>query len=329
MRHQPMWQQHELPEDFLATHVVTGAFGLAMFGGNRGDRAALAFTWPTVKVVDLDDGGLLTVASNGGTIIAATAAGGQYWAYPPDGFGPGSFDRHHLPRSPSGELPVMAWGSSADREFRLVIAYPAENGHELRVWSDAADDLVTTANTLYAPHDLSGIQVTGHQGCLLVGGPVSADPPEARACQVWLLDDPDFGDGAWAPMTLDPAPVALTHQMDGAVDWWWVGHDGQRITVWSEDTAVAVPDVLVDCAEPRAFLAASPHTVATQTAEGSFLRWLDEGQSRKAPLPAGKLQGALWSPGQPDAPTVPSRVHVVVEGKAWWMDWTDVQLLGD
>jgi hypothetical protein len=133
---------------------------------------------------------------------------------------------------------------------------------------------------------------------------------------------------------MDPPPVALTHQVDGATDWWWVGHDGQRIAVWHEETGVLVPDVPLDGADPRAFLANAPYgesapTLATQTAEGSFLHWIHQGQWRRAPLPDGQLQGALRSPRHTDpAPAVPERVHVVVDGKAWWMDWDDVRRLG-
>src|SRR3954464_6005842 len=103
MRHTPQWQQHQLPDNFIVTHVVTGAYGLAMFGGNRGGVAALAFTWPKSHVIELDGSGLLTVASNGANVMAATADGGQYWVDPPDEFGrPGSFQRHDLPRNPKG-----------------------------------------------------------------------------------------------------------------------------------------------------------------------------------------------------------------------------------
>lgn len=335
MRQPPQWQQHELPDDFTITHLVEGSFGYAMFGGNLGDRAALAFTEPTLQVLELDGRGMLTVASNGGTIIAATAEGGHYWAEPPYGSRGGSFRRHDLPRSSSGDLPVMAWGSAGDREFRLVLAYPAGAGHELGISSDVGGGLVATRNTLYAPHDMADIQVTSHQGVLLVGGPVSEDQRDARGCQVWLCDDPDEGNGGWVRRTLDPAPVALTHQVDGAIDWWWVGHDGQRIAVWDDDdTGVLVPEVAVDCAEPQAFLASAPHgetapTLATQTAEGSFIRWLDEGRWRMAPLPEGHLQGALRSPRRTGRyPGADEQIHVVVDGKAWWMSSKDIRRLG-
>ena len=337
MRQEPPWQRHELPDDLTLSHVVTGAFGLAMFGGTRrSGRASLAFTWPVSKVTDLDGDGLLALTSNGAGVMAATAEGVYTMGESsPESDGSVWIERADMPRDSTGHLPVMAWASSADQEFRLVLAYPHGTGHRLEIFSVELAGLVENDNALYAPLDLDGVHVTSDHGVLLVGGPVSVDPATAHGCQVWWCDEPDFGGGRWTRRSLTPPPAALTHHVDGAVDWWWAGHDGRHFAIWHEDTEVLCPQVAVNGEDPPAFLAYAPYeesgpTLVTQTEDGSFVWWLQDGQWDRSALPDGRLIGALRSPRQTDdpGPEVPERLHVLLDGTAWWMDWQDVRRLG-
>ena len=327
-----------MPEDFVPTRLAQGPYGPVMLAGNRGDRAALVYTWPAVgapHVVDLPDGPLLGVAQWEDTIVV-TGTGKRYWVDPPDEFGRHAgrvVSEEALPRSDDDQPAVAAWVTNGEGDLFTVLAFPVEGGHEL-VISDFQNSgpLVSTSNRLFATGDLSAVRVTSAQGLLLVSGPVSDDIEQSRGCQVWLADDPLFGEGGWTQEFPAPQPLAIT---DHRESWWWAGHDGSTLQVWYQDTAVIAPRIEVENGRLDVLLADEPFyeklpVLATQGASGSRLHWTHFGHWQTAELPLGKLRAALRTDrhSDPNMGSVPHRVHVIVDDTAWWMDWDDVRKAG-
>lgn len=326
------WRRLELPDGLVVEHLSDSSPGRIVVSGSLDGAAYAAHLTADGELSDITIPS--AAAAHGSARIVRSCHLGVMGVCGAVGLWGRDVDPTHgvdteleaypVPRDEQGADAAWVWVTAGDDQLLATVAYPTEDGHELRVMDLFTRRLIPVAQRLVTAAPLDDLHVAAFAGRVTVADPVSL-------CAWWsgcaLLDPAEYREdpAPWLPLPFEnpPAAIVASHDWDALSCFAGLTADG-RVALWDStgerretiDLRPDPSDPVVLLAELEAWGGSSwdepwrDHdglaAFVVRTADGNRLSFL--GQTYD--VPDGRLRAAVLNRGY-DVP----RCFVLLDGE--------------